>query len=176
MKHKTLMIVEAGVLIALAQILSYIKIYQSLYGGSVTAASMVPILIFALRWGARKGLMAGAVYGVLQFILGPKYSFHILSIALDYVFAFGALGLAGLFARRGLRGALMGTGAGISFRFLSHFLSGVVIFGMYAPEGMSPVVYSLIYQATYLLPELAITLLVIGLLYKPLWAVVEPSE
>ncbi len=176
MKYKTLMIVEAGVLIALAQILSYIKIYQSPYGGSVTAASMAPILIFALRWGVRKGVMAGAVYGVLQFILGTKYSFHVLSILLDYVFAFGVLGVAGLFIHRGIRGALLGTGMGISLRFISHFLSGVLIFGIYAPEGMSPVVYSLIYQTTYLLPELIITLMVVGLLFKPLWAVLEPPE
>ena len=69
------MLVEAGVMIALAQVLSYVVIYQMPQGGSVTAGSMVPILLFAVRWGTAQGLLAGAVYGILQFILGPKWSF-----------------------------------------------------------------------------------------------------
>ena len=91
------MLVEAGVMIALAQVLSYVVIYQMPQGGSVTAGSMVPILLFAVRWGTAQGLLAGAVYGILQFILGPKWSYHIISILFDYIVAFACLGLAGMF-------------------------------------------------------------------------------
>lgn len=166
-------IVEAGVMIALAQVLSYVKVYESPYGGSVTAASMLPILFFALHRGLKPGLMAGTVYGVLQFLLGPKWSFHVLSIALDYVVAFGALGFAGVFVGKGLRGARLGTLLGIGLRFLSHFVAGVVIWGIYAPEGMNPWLYSLVYQGSYLLPELLLTLLVMSLVWKPVSRALE---
>lgn len=167
MKVSTKMLVEAGILIALAQVLSYIKIYEAPFGGSVTAGSMVPILIFAIRWGVKPGLLAGAAYGCLQFFLGPKWSWHILSILLDYILAFGFLGLAGLF-RKNLQGVLAGVFLGVLGRFVSSFLSGVIVFGQYAPEGMNPWFYSLLYQAQYLAPELVISWLVIGFLYKPL--------
>jgi len=167
MKCSTKMLVEAGILIALAQILSYVRVYEAPFGGSVTAGSLVPILIFAIRWGVKPGLLAGAAYGCLQFFLGPKWSWHILSILLDYVLAFGLLGLAGLF-RKSLRGVLGGVFLGVLGRFISSFLSGVILFGQYAPEGMSPWVYSFIYQAQYLVPELIISWIIVSLLYKPL--------
>lgn len=167
MKGSTRMLVEAGIFIALAQILSYVKIYEAPFGGSVTAGSMVPILIFAIRWGVKQGLLAGAAYGLLQFFLGPKWSWHILSIILDYVLAFGLLGLAGL-SKRGLSGIFGGVFLGILGRFVSSFLSGVILFGQYAPEGMNPWLYSFIYQAQYLVPELIISWLVLGCLYRPL--------
>lgn len=161
----TKMLVEAGIMIALAQILSYVKIFEAPYGGSVTAGSMVPILFFAIRWGLKPGLLAGMVYGLLQFILGPKYSFHIFSILLDYLVAFGLLGLAGLF-RKNLKGVYAGTFLGIFGRFASSVLSGVIIWASYAPEDMNPWVYSIIYNGAYLLPELIISFVLIGILYR----------
>lgn len=165
-KITTKMLVEAGILIALAQILSYVKIFEAPYGGSVTAGSMVPILIFSIRWGLGPGLLAGSVYGALQFILGPKWSFHILSILLDYVLAFGLLGLAGLF--KDFKKVFLGITLGVSGRFLSSVLSGVIIFAAYTPEGMNPWVYSMIYNGGYLIPELIISCVLVGILYKPL--------
>lgn len=161
----TKMLVEAGIMIALAQILSYVKIFEAPYGGSVTAGSMVPILLFAIRWGVGPGILAGTVYGALQFILGPKYSFHILSIVLDYLAAFGLLGLAGLF-RRNLKGVYAGTFLGILGRFISSVLSGVIIWASYAPEGTNPLVYSIVYNGAYLLPELLISFILVSILYK----------
>lgn len=165
-KLTTKMLVEAGVLIALAQILSYVKIFEAPYGGSVTAGSMVPIMIFSIRWGVKPGLMAGAVYGTLQFILGPKWSFHIMSILLDYVVAFGLLGLAGIF--KDFKKVFIGIGLGIFGRFSSSVLSGVIIFASYAPEDMNPWVYSTLYNGAYLIPELIISCILVGILYKPL--------
>lgn len=164
-KFSTKMLVEAGVMIGLAQILSYAKIFEAPYGGSVTAGSMVPILFFAIRWGLGPGLLAGSVYGVLQFILGPKYSFHILSILLDYVVAFGLLGLAGMF-RNSTTGVYLGVFVGILGRFVSAVLSGVIIWASYAPEGMNPWIYSMAYNGAYLVPELIISFVLVAILYR----------
>jgi len=157
------MLVEAGIMIALAQILSYVKLFEMPMGGSVTAASMVPILLFAVRWGAKSGLLVGTVYGILQFLLGPKWSFHPISILGDYVVAFGLLGLAGLF-KEDVKGITLGTFLGIFGRFVCHVISGVVVFASYAPEGQHPLVYSILYNGTYLMPEFVISLVLVLLL------------
>jgi thiamine transporter len=166
-KMSTRMMVEAGIMIALAQILSYVKIFEAPYGGSVTAGSMVPIIIFSLRWGFKNGLLTGLAYGALQFILGPKYSYHIVSLLFDYFIAFSVLGFAGLFNNT-RAGSIVGSGFGVFLRFVCHVISGVVVFGAYAPETMNPVWYSIVYNAGYLLPEMAISLFIVGILYAPL--------
>jgi thiamine transporter len=164
----TRMLTEAGIMIAAAQILSYIKLFEAPYGGSVTAGSMIPIIVFSLRWGLKSGLLAGTAYGVLQFLLGGAiYSYHILSILFDYVVAFGLLGLAGLF-RGDIKGVIAGSFVGVFGRFVCHVISGVAVWASYAPEGMNPLVYSILYNGSYLLPELIVTAIITGLLYKPL--------
>ncbi|MDN5276707.1 MAG: thiamine transporter [Clostridiales bacterium] len=167
-RTNTRMLVEAGVMIALAQVLSYVKVYELPQGGSVTAGSMVPILFFAVRWGARGGILAGMAYGLLQFILGEKYSYHIVSILFDYIIAFGCLGLAGLFRQKGMAGVMAGVFLGILGRFICHVISGVTVFASYAPEGQSPWVYSILYNGSYLLPELIISMVIVVLLYRSL--------
>jgi thiamine transporter len=159
-------LVEAGLMIALAQVLSYVLIFQMPQGGSVTAGSMVPILFFALRRGWKQGMMAGAVYGTLQFILGPKYSFHIVSLLFDYGIAFAALGMAGLIRPTSNVKIAIGAAIGVFGRFVCHFISGVVIWSVYA-EGVNPYVYSLAYNASYLLPEMIISTLILILIYLP---------
>lgn len=165
-KMSTRMLVEAGILIAFAQVLSYIK-YEMPYGGSVTLGSMIPVLFFAIRWGVRPGLLAGLVYGFLQFALGTKFSYHPLGIFLDYIFAYGCLGFAGLF-RKNLSNTIASMAIAFSSRFAFHYLSGIILWASYAPEGMSPYLYSLLYNGSYMLPELLISALIISLLYKPL--------
>lgn len=167
-KTSTKMLTEAGIMIAAAQILSYIKLFEAPYGGSVTAGSMIPIILFSLRWGTKSGLLAGTAYGILQFLLGGAiYSYHIVSILFDYVIAFGLLGLAGMF-RNSVKGVFLGASLGVMGRFICHVISGVVVWASYAPEGMNPLFYSVVYNGSYLLPELLITLVIVGLLYKPL--------
>lgn len=169
------MLAEAGIMIAIAQILSYVTIFQMPAGGSVTPGSMIPIMIFAIRWGAKKGILAGIVYGALQFILGPKWSFHPVSVIFDYPVAFGFIGLAGLF-RKNVWGAAAGIVLGVTGRFLCHVLSGVVVFASYAPEGQHPLVYSIIYNGTFLLPELAISLIIVMLLVRNAALIKKPME
>ena len=160
-------LVEAGVMLALAYVLSLVVIFQMPSGGSITAVSMLPILIFSVRHGVGPGFFVAVVYGILQFLLGPKWSFHPVSILFDYVLGFGCLGLAGLFGKRFLNAAV-GIFLGVFLRFASSVLSGVVVFGAYAPEGQNPLVYSLLYNASYLLPETLLTLVAFGFVYKRL--------
>jgi len=164
-RETTRMLVEAGALIAMAQILSYITIFEMPMGGSVTPGSMVPILIFAIRWGYKKGLLAGAVYGVLQFILGPKWSFHPVSVIFDYPVAFGCLGLAGIFGKKTI-GIISGVLLGIFGRLVSHVISGVIVFASYAPEGQSPLLYSVTYNGSFLAIEFVISVILTLLLVK----------
>lgn len=161
----TKMMVEAGVLIGLAQLLSYVKIWEAPYGGSVTAGSMIPIIFYAVRWGVKPGVFAGMVYGILQFILGPKYSFHIISILFDYVIAFAMIGLAGL-TRKSFGGIFTGTFIGIFGRFACHVISGAVIWASYAPKGMNPWIYSMAYNGAYLVPEFAVSIIIVGIIYR----------
>jgi len=154
-------IAEMSGVIALSTVLSMVKVFSLPQGGSVTAGSMVPILWFSLRKGAKVGCMAGAIYGLVQLVLEP-YVYNLAQGLLDYPIAFGALGLAGLFKRY----SVVGAAAGIAGRFVAHFLSGIIFFAEYAPEGMSPMAYSAIYNGSYLGIEMIISGIFVYLLSK----------
>ncbi|MEM1566270.1 MAG: energy-coupled thiamine transporter ThiT [Candidatus Bathyarchaeia archaeon] len=157
----TKIIAEVVTFVALATALSHIKVFSLPQGGSVTAGSMVPILWLALRRGPKIGLFAAAVYGLVQLAVEP-FIVHPLQVLLDYPLAFGALGLAGFFKNR----PFVGVNVGVWGRFTAHFVSGVIFFSSYAPEGMHPAVYSAIYNGSYILPELAISAYIIFLLQE----------
>lgn len=149
---------EGAIAIALAAVLHQVRIYQAPYGGSITAASMVPIFVYALRWGPGWGVGAGVLDGLVVYVLEP-YFVGPAQFLLDYPVAFGLLGLAGFFVRQPVVGVFVGGAA----RFVSHFVSGVLFFAQYAPKGMSPVAYSLLYNGAYMLPEVVISI-VLGVL------------
>lgn len=147
--------VVGALCIGLAFVLSYIRIWHMPMGGSITPASMLPIMLFAYIYGTPKGLIVAVAYGVLQ-LIQDSYIVHWVQLILDYILAFGSLALAGLFRKSILPGIVV---AGLG-RFLFATLSGVIFFGEYAPEGQSALVYSLSYQATYLIPEIVICLVI----------------
>jgi thiamine transporter len=155
----TKIIAEIAMFVALATVLSNIKIFQLPQGGSVTAASMVPILWLALRRGPKVGLFAAIVYGFVQVTFDP-YIVHPAQLLLDYPIAFGALGIAGFFQKR----PYIGVTLGIVGRFVAHFFSGIIFFAEFA-EG-DPVIYSAIYNGGYLLVELAISIYIIYMLKR----------
>lgn len=160
---KTKELAEIAISIALAVVFSFICVYKMPQGGSV-ALTMIPILFISFRRGAKAGITAGIIYGILsQLIDGTIY--HPMSFVLDYILAFGVLGIAGFF-KKTYKGLVLGTSAAVFCRFLSSVISGAVIFASYAPEGQNAWIYSLIYQTTYMLPELIIALAVIILIYK----------
>lgn len=162
----TKILAEAIVFIALANALYIIsKLYfpflKMPQGGSVTLASMVPLLWFALRRGLRWGVEAGLVYGLVHMaIFGEIY--YPAQILLDYPLAFGALGLAGASKKR----PLIGVGIGIFGRFICHFISGVVFFSQYAWKGWNVIAYSAAYNATYLVPEFIVSAIIMFILLK----------
>ncbi len=156
-------ITECAVCIALAVVLSFITVWKMPQGGSVSLV-MVPLFLIAYRRGAVCGIISGVIYGLLALMIDGTI-YHPLSILLDYVLAFGIIGIAGFF-KKDMKGIIWGTVAGVAGRFISSFLSGWLLFGEYAPEGQSAFAYSLIYQATYLIPELVICVVVLVLLYK----------
>jgi len=147
--------------VALATVLSYFKLFSLPQGGSVTAASMVPILWLALRRGPIVGLFGATVYGLIQLVVEP-FIFHPAQVLLDYPIAFGMLGLAGFFQKR----PFIGVNIGIIGRFLAHFISGIIFFADYAPEGMHPAIYSAVYNGGYLLAELAISIYIVYILQE----------
>jgi len=162
----TKILAEMIVFIALANALYLIsKLYLPFLhlpqGGTVTLASMVPLLWFALRRGPRWGVEAGIVYGLVHMVISGDI-YYPTQIILDYPLAFGALGLAGFFQRQ----PVMGVGIGIFGRFICHFISGFVFFGQYAWEGWNVVAYSAAYNATYLVPEFIISTIIIFMLLK----------
>lgn len=155
---KTRVLTECALGVALAVLCSFIKVWEMPQGGSI-ALTMVPLFIISYRRGVGAGILCGAVYGLLS-LLFAGVVYHPMSILLDYVLAFGIIGISGLF-KKNLGGIIMGTTTGVAGRFISSLISGAVLFGSYAPEGQNPWVYSLIYQATYLIPELIICLVVL---------------
>lgn len=171
------MLVEGGIMIALAVVLSQFKIYSAPNGGSVTAGSMIPLLLFAIRWGVGPGIFVGASYGILDFILKP-YFYHPIQLILDYPLAFGLLGLAGIGniinEKNNLKEyflLILGITLGIGGRMLSHIISGVVFFS----ESVSDInswIFSIQYNATYLIPELIISIVVLVFIWKPIKRVI----
>ncbi|MBQ8200445.1 MAG: energy-coupled thiamine transporter ThiT [Clostridia bacterium] len=155
---------------ALASVLSLIKLWTMPMGGAITPASMLPLLLFAYCYGTLPGLTLGALYGVMQYLLdGMRFAaLGAIPNLLDYPIAFGLLGLAGLFGKLDNQklSLTLGFVLGCFGRFLASFTSGYVYYGMYAPEGWNPAVYSIVYNGTYLLPE-CIICIALGLLIAP---------
>lgn len=166
------MLCEGAIMIALSQVLSYIKLAEAPNGGSITFA-MFPILLFSVRWGLSSGLLAGFTFGLLQLIFDGAYAWGWQSMLLDYLLAFAALGLAGVFKGRRW-GLFAGTVLGCLGRFAVHYLSGVTIYRIVAPTEFlnwtfaSPSLYSLVYNGSYMLPNAVIALVMAAVLYRPL--------
>ena len=149
----TKMLALGAVCMALSNVLSMIKLFDMPQGGSVTPASMLPLMLFAYVYGVGPGMTVGAVYGVMQFIIEP-YFLSVPQMLLDYPIAFAMVGLAGLFSKSENRalGLTAGVVLGSLGRFVAAVLSGVVFFAEYAGD-QNPWVYSIGYNGAYMLPE-----------------------
>ena len=152
---------ELIVFVALASVLHLIRPFSLPQGGSITAGAMIPIMLFSLRRGYKNGLLAGIIFGLIVFVQEPFF-FHPVQWLLDYPIAFGLLGLAGI-ARKYY---VLGIGLAMFGRFISHFLSGIIFFASYTPEGMSPIIYSIIYNGSFLSIEFAISAVILYALFK----------
>lgn len=184
--QKTRKIIETGVLIALSVVLSMIK-FPMPYGGSITVVSMLPVIFIAYKYGIAWGTLTGFAYGIMQLLVSSGSAFKgmtpwalIACIAFDYILAFTVFGLAGLMKGK-LKKSGLGLGVGVIIagvlRYIMHTISGLILFGDYAEWFFTDVmpmpsilenysglalstIYSVIYNACYMLPEIAITLAV----------------
>ncbi len=158
------MLANGALCIALATVLSFVTLYKMPQGGTITLASMLPIFLFSYAYGVGPGMLVGAAYGFVQFLQGGLYFVHPIELLLDYPLAFAMLGLAGLANKFSDKwGMIPGIILGTFGRFVCAFLSGMIFFGMYAPEGQNLVVYSIVYNGLYLVPE-AIICIVLALI------------
>lgn len=172
MKNKgTRIIVEGAVMAALATVLSFVRVYKLPWGGSITLLSMLPIVLFSIKWGVKYGLGVSLVFSLIQFIQGVTDGLFgwglsagmlVACILLDYILAYSVLGFAGAFRKLGVMGWIMGTVFALLLRFLSHFLSGVIIWKSVGAlwDGFTTDnfwVYSLLYNGSYMLPEIVFT-------------------
>jgi thiamine transporter len=146
--------------LALAVVCSQIKLFRLPTGGSITLFSMLFVVLIGYWYGPVVGLLAGVTYGLLRLILGP-YIVSLPQMLVDYPLAFGALGISGFFSDK-KNGLLIGYIVAVLGRFFFAVLSGVIFFGMYAPEGMNPLVYSISYNGFYLCAEGLLTLILLA--------------
>ena len=176
MRNKNVRILtDCAIMIALAFALSCIKLFQMPLGGSVTLASMLPIMLISVKHGSKIGLGAGFMYSLAQLaqalVEGDVFPYCetigllILCVICDYLLPFSALGLAGIFKdTRVIKNeeiaCYVGFGAVIFARFICHFITGAAIWGQWAPDGMSKYLYSLLYNGSYLGMDLIICLAV----------------
>lgn len=185
-------LVECAIMIALSVILSFITIFKLPYGGSITLCSMVPLIIVSYRRGTFWGLLAAFVYSLIQLLTGISDlkaidGFFVVmgSVLLDYVFAYMALGLGGVF-RKVIKNAPISLGCGALVatfaRYICSFLSGALLWSGYATDTLTDmankgltfattilenfsgkglaVMYSLFYNGMYMIPEIILTVVV----------------
>ncbi len=160
-----------AVLLALATVLSLLK-YPMPFGGSITLLSMLPIVMLPLMYGTRWGMVSAFIYSLIQLglDLGAVFSWGLTSqaligtVVLDYVLAFSLLGLAGIFKSKGIIGIAGGVVMVLVLRFLMHFVSGVVIFDTFTSADAW--IYSLTYNASYMVPEFITTTAAAVILFK----------
>ncbi len=147
-------LVEGALMVAIAMALNELKLFRLPNGGSITL-EMLPMFLYALRWGVGPGVLAGFVFGLVQMFLDGALAWGWQSLLLDYLLAFPPLGVAGLFRRR-TWGVYAGSLLGGLLRFAVHFLSGVTIYAITVPTEIfsitctSPALYSLLYNGSYM--------------------------
>lgn len=170
---KTKVLVEGAIMLALATVLSFIRIIHLPWGGSVTLLSMLPLAIFSIRRGLKAGFAVSFLFSMIQFAQGINDGLFgwgltpgmlIACILLDYILAFSVLGISGIFRKKRMAGWLGGITLAIFLRFFIHFLSGVIIWksvgslwGDFTTDNYY--VYSILYNGAYMLPELIFTLI-----------------
>lgn len=166
---------EGAICVALSVALSYAKIPIGLafggFGGSIDLV-MIPLIVFAVRWGLGWGVLAGFVFGTLKYFIGAHGEISWISIIFDYSVAYAFVGFSGLFKQK-YRALPIAALTGCVARFIIHYISGVTVYAQWMPEefmgisGMTPPLYSLLYNGTYMLPNTILAVALCWLLIKP---------
>jgi len=166
---------NSAIMIALSLVLSFFAIFKAPNGGDITIGSMVPIIVISFMYSTRWGIFTSLCYTVLNMIFKgvvttlptEEITTYVLMIILDYILAFGVFGLAGFFYRLmgKTRLSMILSAAIVTFlRFVCHFLSGIILWASYAPEGQPVWLYSIVYNGGYMVPEIVITTLIVSVL------------
>ena len=173
---KIRMLCEGAVCIALSIALSHLKLPIGVsfggFGGSIDLV-MLPLILFAVRYGAAWGVLAGLAFGTLKYFFAEGFAISWVSMLLDYSVAYACVGFAGLLRGR-YRAMPLAALLGCLARFAVHFISGVTVYAQYMPEEFmgsvmtSPAVYSLLYNGTYMLPNTVLAVVLCGMLVKPM--------
>lgn len=155
-------ITNAAICVAMSFALSYVKFFSMPQGGSVTFASMLPIAIYSYKYGTRRGVLAGVVYGLLQFVQSPQF-YQPMQVIVDYPIAFATIGLVAVgkklpFAKNNvvLQFAL-GATISLVLRYIAHCISGYFVFSSWMMEGYTPLTWALVYNL-YVIADLAVLL------------------
>lgn len=172
--QKTRRMVITAIMLAVAAVLSMIKVVQMPLGGSVTLLSMLPIALVSIMYGKRWGFVTAFLYSLIQLFLdlGAVMGWGLSPIVLigcilfDYLLAYTALGISGLFSNKGVKGICLGVFLALLTRFVCHFISGVLLFSSWCPEGWNCAVYSICYNGAYMLPEMVCTMIGSSVLFK----------
>ena len=168
-QQKMLRLVESGLMLAMATVLSMVKVLDLPYGGSITAFSALPILLVAYRHGVWQGVLTAFAHALIQLMLGGSALSYATSakaavaiVVLDYLLAFTVLGLGGIFRRGcGNQGTALVLGALLTgaARYALHVIAGCTVWAGLSIPTEAALVYSLAYNATYMVPEVAVTAL-----------------
>ena len=180
---KTRIMAECAILVALSTVLSFLKIWNMPWGGSITLFSMLPVCYISVRHGVKWGLGSAFLYSVIQLFFGITLDgllgwgltggILVACIFLDYLIAFTSLGFSGVFAKKGFAGIVAGTAMSVAIRFACHLLSGVYVFASAGKlwegfETSNTWLYSFVYNGCYMLPELVMTIIGAAIVYKAL--------
>ncbi len=168
---KTKILVESAIMVAIATVLSMIKLLDLPYGGSVTIASMLPVIIIGYRHGIRSGLVAGLVFGIIQQLLGLNTLSYVTTwqsivavILLDYIIAFLVIGFGGMFRKSSSLtqpvAIALGTVVVCLLRYICHVISGATVWAGLSIPDEAALLYSFGYNATYMVPETIVTAVV----------------
>ena len=190
--QKVLLLVEIAIFAALGFVLDFVA-FKMPQGGSVSLV-MIPIVLMAFRRGALAGVITGLLVGLLQIVSGLisvtplSFNFVVMQVILDYLIAYGVVGFAGLlrsqyfkYAQQNNRGKLIVTIVSAVFigsvlRYITHVITGIFFFGMYAEEGANLFIYSSIYNATYMIPVFLLSAFVCSLLFLAAPRLLEPNK
>lgn len=180
---KIVKLTECAMLLALSIILSFITVYHMPMGGGITLLSMLPVMLVSIKYGIKTGLSVSLTFSLFQLLQGilsgnvfvycTTAMTQIICALFDYIVPFSVLGFAGIFTYIGNKSnvnayilkAVAGIVIMVFIRFVCHYITGVVIWGQWA-ENMSPYLYSLIYNAQYMLPECIFTSVAAAILLK----------
>lgn len=175
-KEKIKMLTVSAIMVALSTVLSFLKVYDLPLGGSITVLSMLPVCMIGLLFGIKAAVLPCLLYGAIQMMIGGVFGWGLTpavligAIVFDYLLAFGVLCFSGSFRKKGFVGIIFGIGLACVLRFACHMVSGCIFFRSFDVFS-NPYIYSLVYNGSYMLPELILTVIGAVVIFKTLFKI-----